>query len=99
MATNEQKVTVAHENGLHARPASEFVKLASQFEADIRLTAEDGKEGDAKSSLAIMSLGVDSGDGILIQSEGPDSEEAVRALTDLVEENFRLDDGDETATS
>lgn len=94
MPVVEQRVTVEHEKGLHARPASEFVELASQFEADIQISTADGQEGDAKSSLAIMSLGVDGGDEIVISSDGTDSEDAVQSLVDLVEDDFRLD-GDE----
>lgn len=92
MAAVEQRVTVAHEKGLHARPASKFVEMASSFEADIQVRTDDGEEGNAKSSLSIMALGVEEGDEILIRSEGPDGEEAVRSLVGLVEDDFRLDE-------
>lgn len=92
MPTAQQRVTVTHEKGLHARPASKFVEMASDFEADIRIRTADDEEGNAKSSLAIMSMGVEEGDEIEIYSEGSDSEEAVNSLVELIEDNFRLDE-------
>jgi phosphocarrier protein len=90
MAVVEQRVTVTHEKGLHARPASEFVQMASNFDAEIQVRTEDGREGDAKSSLSVMSLGVEGGDEILIRSDGPDGEEAVSSLVELIEDDFEL---------
>lgn len=95
MTAVEQRVTITHEKGLHARPASKFVEMASSFEAAITISTDDGDDGDAKSSLAIMSLGVEGGDEILISAEGLDSEKAVDALVELVEDDFRLDGDDE----
>lgn len=74
MAVVEQRVTVTHEKGLHARPASEFVQMASNFDAEIQVRTEDGREGDAKSSLSVMSLGVEGVDETLIRSDEPDCE-------------------------
>lgn len=91
MAVVEQRITVTHEKGLHARPASEFVQMASSFDAEIQVRTEDGREGDAKSSLSVMSLGVEGGDEILIRSDGPDGEEAVSSLVELIEDDFELD--------
>lgn len=90
MAVVEQRVTVTHKKGLHARPASEFVQMASNFDAEIQVRTEDGREGDAKSSLSVMSLGVEGGDEILIRSDGPDGEEAVSSLVELIEDDFEL---------
>jgi len=96
MAPAEARVTVEHEKGLHARPASRFVETASTFESEITVQSPDEETADAKSSLGIMSLGVDTGDEILIRAEGPDSQEAVDALVELIEDGFGLDDGDDS---
>jgi phosphocarrier protein len=87
----EGSVTVHHIKGLHARPASVFVNTASEFESEIRV----GKTGadelvDAKSSLAIMSLGVEEGDEITITANGADSEQAIKRLITVVEADFEL---------
>ena len=79
----EESIVVAPEQGLHARPAAEFVKKAKQFNAEITVTKDD-QEANAKSSLKIMTLGAKKGDEIVIRAEGDDAEEAVEALVELI---------------
>ncbi|WP_281886750.1 dihydroxyacetone kinase phosphoryl donor subunit DhaM [Agromyces rhizosphaerae] len=79
----ERTVTLRNEAGLHARPAAEFVRLASTFDAHVRV---DGK--DAKSLLAIMSLGAVRGDAVTISSDDDRARPAVDALAELVESGF-----------
>ena len=76
----ERETTVGPEEGLHARPAAQFVKTAKQFSSDI-LVVKGEKGANAKSSLKLMTLGAKKGDNITIRAEG---EEAVDALTDLI---------------
>jgi PTS hybrid protein len=76
-------VTLTNKDGLHARPAAEFVKLASTF--DSRVTV-NGK--DAKSLLGIMGLGLTQGAAVEIASSGREAESAVSALADLIESGF-----------
>jgi PTS hybrid protein len=75
--------TIVNTDGLHARPAAEFVKLASSF--DVKVTV-NGK--DAKSLLGIMSMGLTKGAQVEISSTDPDGADAVNALADLVETGF-----------
>jgi phosphocarrier protein HPr len=79
----EKKTTVGPEEGLHARPAAEFVKKAKQFDAKITVIKGE-REVNAKSSLKIMTLGAKKGDEILIRAEGNDAEEAVEVLVELI---------------
>jgi phosphotransferase system HPr (HPr) family protein len=66
LASAEGTVTVEHEKGLHARPASVFVQTASTFECDVKVSKVDGDENaNAKSSIAVISLGVEPGDSML----------------------------------
>jgi PTS hybrid protein len=76
-------VTIVNRDGLHARPAAEFVKLASTF--PVRVTV-NGK--DAKSLLGIMSMGLTKGSSVEIASTDPEAADAVNALADLVESGF-----------
>lgn len=82
----EAEVTIVPEEGLHARPAAEFVKTAKGYNSDIKVSKEgkEGKEANAKSSLNLMSLGAKQGDKLTIRAEGEDEEEAVDALADLI---------------
>lgn len=79
-------VTVVNRDGLHARPAADFVKLAGTF--DSRVTV-NGK--DAKSLLAIMALGLVRGRDAEIATDDPDGKPAVDALADLVASGFGED--------
>jgi phosphocarrier protein HPr len=79
----ERQTTVGPEEGLHARPAAQFVKTAKGFSSDI-VVIKGEKEANAKSSLKIMTLGAKKGDSITIRAEGDDAEEAVDALAELI---------------
>lgn len=89
MATSNELV-VAHQIGLHARPAAMFVKKAGSFSA--RITVENLSSGsqpvNAKSILGLLSVGVKMNDRIRITAEGIDEAEAVAALSELVASNF-----------
>ncbi len=79
----EKQTTVGPQEGLHARPAAQFVKAAKQYSSDIVVIKGD-REANAKSSLKIMTLGARKGDAITIRAEGEDADEAVEALADLI---------------
>jgi len=87
-----QKITlqVINEVGLHARPASEFVKLAGQFQADlsVRNKTAGSNAVDAKSILSVLTLGVEKGHEIELIGEGEDETEAIQALQELIESDF-----------
>ena len=83
----KKDVVIQNETGLHARPASLFVKEAAKYVSDIYII-KDGKEFNAKSIMGILSMGVVKGDTITIQADGEDEEEAVNKLAELVNNNF-----------
>lgn len=83
----ETTVTVQHEVGLHARPASLFVRKAGEFNSDITVTCGD-RSANAKSILSVLTLGVHKGAEIEIEAEGEDADEALVALKELVDNNF-----------
>ena len=83
----KEDVTLQNETGLHARPASLFVKEASKFSSNI-VVIKDGKEYNAKSIMGILSMGAGKGTTITIQAEGNDEKEAVDTLVQLVKNNF-----------
>jgi len=83
-------IKVDHSVGLHARPAAEFVKLASGFSCDIQIKNDstESKFVNAKSILGVLTLGVNQGHTILINAEGEQADEALEAIKQLVENNF-----------
>ncbi|MBX5475993.1 MAG: HPr family phosphocarrier protein [Clostridia bacterium] len=87
MSEARRTVTVTHESGLHARPAALFVQTAARFKADIKVAKGD-RSANAKSIMSVLALGVTKGTTIDILATGDDAEEAVDALTRLVESGF-----------
>ncbi len=79
-----QEVTIINKLGLHARPAALFVQTANKFASDIMIE-KSAKKINAKSIMGVMSLGVGMGEKITIQVEGPDENEALAALVNLIE--------------
>ena len=76
--------TVSNKCGFHARPTSAFIQLACSYKSKIQIQAK-GQTFDAKSELMIMSAGLVYGTELTIIADGPDSEEAVKALKDFIE--------------
>ncbi len=82
-----KELTISNKLGIHARPAAQFVKTASKFEADIRVQ-KDGEEVDGKSIMGLMMLAAGHGSVLTIVTEGSDAEDALTELEDLVVRNF-----------
>jgi len=83
----EITIIVQHNQGLHARPATQFVTEAQKYHADI--TVKNGtRSANAKSMLGILTLDVNQGTEITISAEGDDANDAVKALEALVANNF-----------
>ncbi|HET7039521.1 MAG TPA: HPr family phosphocarrier protein [Gemmatimonadales bacterium] len=87
MTTTEISVKVVNSLGLHARPAAEFVKLASRFEAEIQVE-KDGMQVNGKSIMGVMTLAAECGSTLLIRAEGDDAKAAADALAALVRRGF-----------
>ena len=83
-------LNVINEVGLHARPASEFVKMASRFKSKIlaRNVTRDTASVDAKSILSVLALGVEKGHEIELAGDGEDEEQAIKSLRELIESDF-----------
>lgn len=80
-----REIAVVNETGLHARPASDFVKLAGTFQSKIELRRlGDQDTYNAKSIIMLMSMGLAEGETAILSAEGQDEKEAVDALAELV---------------
>lgn len=82
---------ICNTRGLHARASAKFVKLASTFDADVRVTRE-GVTVNALSIMGLLMLGAGNGSAIDISAEGADAEAAVAGLVDLVNRRFDEDE-------
>ncbi len=84
-------VEIVNKRGLHARASAKFVKLASGFDAEVRVS-KDGQTVDARSIMGLMMLAAGPGCCIDIEAEGADAEAAVTALVELVAGKFEEDE-------
>ena len=85
--TAVRTVEIVNKRGLHARASAKFVKLASGFDAEVRVS-KDGQTVDARSIMGLMMLAAGPGCCIDIEAEGADAEAAVAALQELVAGKF-----------
>ena len=93
---NHFDVVIASPHGLHARPATALVDIAKGFAATVRIR-HGNRAGDAKSLIALLNLGVESGATIRVMAEGPDATEALAALREAIDAG--LEEPEETAAS
>jgi phosphocarrier protein HPr len=81
------EVTIQHEQGVHARPASIFVREAARFKSEVNLTA-DGVTVNGKSIMGLLTLALCHGARVTITADGADEEDAVRKLEELLSGRF-----------
>ena len=86
----ERSVVISNERGLHARASAKFVKLAATFDAEVTVS-KDGATVDAGSIMGLMMLAAGPGSHLTIHATGPDSQSAVDALAELIENRFEED--------
>lgn len=88
----ETEVEIKNADGLHMRPAMQFVDLASQFESDIKVSNPECSV-DGKSIMQMTMLAATQGTRLKITAEGSDADEAVKALQDLLEGKLVKEEG------
>ena len=82
-----KQVEITNELGLHVRPALKFVKLAGQFQSEIRV-CYNGKQVNGKGILDLTLLAAECGTKLDLEARGPDAVKAIEALVSLVESRF-----------
>lgn len=83
----ERSVTILNKNGLHARPAAEIVKAASRFKSDITIV-RDELEVNGKSIMGVMMLAAECGATLTLRASGPDEDQALGAIADIIAARF-----------
>lgn len=87
MPTIERELKIINKYGLHARPAMQLVEIANGFGSKIELSTSS-LTIDAKSIMSVMRLGAGQGTVLRVVADGDDAQEAVDALTELVNDGF-----------
>lgn len=84
-----KQTKIINKTGLHARPASDFVQAAGQFESKINIkrVGED-LTVNAKSIIFLLTLGLCQGEEVEISADGVDEKEAVDKLVELIDSGF-----------
>lgn len=74
-----KQILIKIPNGLEARPVALLVQVASQYECSIHVVSEE-KRVNAKSIMGMMSLGIASGETVIVEADGPDEKEAIENI-------------------
>jgi phosphocarrier protein len=85
--TARSTVEIVNQRGLHARASAKFVRLASGFDAEVRVS-KDRQTVDARSIMGLMMLAAGPGCCIDIEAEGDEAQAAIDALSALVAARF-----------
>ncbi len=80
----EKQVTIVNESGLHAKPASQVVNFVRNYKGQV-LVSNEGKRGNLKSIISILSLGLRKGDTIRLQIEGDGEHQFAAELVEFIE--------------
>jgi phosphocarrier protein len=80
----ELEIQIKNADGLHMRPAMQFVDLAGRFNSEITVS-NDQTSVDGKSIMQMSMLAATCGTKLKVRAEGPDAKEAIDALRNLVE--------------
>lgn len=83
----EVEVKVLNALGLHARPASQLVRLANTFQSSITLIHPSGS-GNCKSVLDLLMLAAGRDTSLKLVAEGCDAEDAAKAISGLFLDKF-----------
>ncbi|MDJ0761516.1 MAG: HPr family phosphocarrier protein [Myxococcota bacterium] len=85
--TREVTLTIENDLGLHARAATMFVQITAKYDAEV-FVEKDGREVNGKSIMGILTLVASKGSQICVRAEGPEAEQVIDALSDLVKTKF-----------
>ena len=88
MAVIERAARIVNPLGMHARPAAEFVKVASRFRSKVGVRRDDITV-NGKSIMGVMMLAAECGATLFITTEGEDEAQAMEALLALVGAGFK----------
>ena len=84
----EARLVLTNAVGLHARPAAMLVKCAAKYKSTVTIKGKN-KAANAKSIIAVLTMGLACGDELIIIAEGLDERACIEELKNLVMSNFK----------
>jgi phosphocarrier protein len=83
----QQEVEIINKLGLHARASAKLTQVAGRFKANVWVS-RSGRRVNAKSIMGVMMLAAAKGSMLAVETEGPDEQEAMAAVTRLIASRF-----------
>jgi phosphocarrier protein len=83
----QQEVDIINKLGLHARASAKLTEVAGRFKSSVWVS-RNGRRVNAKSIMGVMMLAAAKGSTLLVETEGPDEQEALAAVTRLIANRF-----------
>jgi len=81
------EIEIINKLGLHARASAKLSQLAAQFPCEI-LLSRNGRQINAKSIMGVMMLAAGIGSTVTLETVGDQADEAMQALTELINDRF-----------
>jgi phosphocarrier protein len=85
-----EEMTIVNSMGLHARPAAKLVQTVLQYTSDMQINV-NGQKVNAKSIMGLLTLAAAQGTQMVVTAQGPDAEDAMKAVRELVASGFGED--------
>ena len=83
----QREVEIVNKLGLHARASAKLTQVASRFQSDVHI-ARNGRRVNAKSIMGVMMLAAGKGSKVMLETSGPDEDDAMNAICALVADCF-----------
>ena len=83
----QREVEIINKLGLHARASAKLTQLAAKYQCDVSL-GRNGRKVNAKSIMGVMMLAAGKGTRVVLETDGPDEEEAMNAIVALIGDYF-----------
>ncbi|MCW5606362.1 MAG: HPr family phosphocarrier protein [Burkholderiales bacterium] len=87
----QREVEIVNKLGLHARASAKLTQIAAGFKSEV-WASRNGKRVNAKSIMGVMMLAAAKGSRIVLETDGPDEEQAMAALQALIAGRFDEDE-------
>lgn len=83
----EKELQIKNKLGLHARAAAQLVKTANRFSSEVKVE-KDRNSVNGKSIMGVLTLAATCGSQVKVTCEGPDAQDALAAIEQLIEDKF-----------
>ena len=87
----QREVEIINRLGLHARASARLTQVAARYKANVWL-GRNGRRVNAKSIMGVMMLAAAKGSTVVVETDGPDEEQAMDAITRLIAGRFEEDE-------